>query len=314
MASRSITVVGIFDDTARAEEAVQALRDAGFRRDQINLIVRDRSKARKRTKNDATETHVEEGALTGVVAGGIAGSVLGALATVALPGVGVLIATTMAAGLLGGAATGAAAGGLIGALIGLGIPEEEARTYAKEIRAGRTIITVRSSRPEEAREVLRRHGASGIEGDEATTQATATNSTGATANANTAERVEVREEELRARKQPVKKGEVRVRKEVKTEQQTLAVPVSREEVVVERRPADRRATSDDLREGQDIRIPVREEQVSVEKVPVVKEEITVGKRRVQDTRQVSGTVRKERAKVEREGDVRVEDETRTPPR
>ena len=41
----------------------------------------------------------------------------------------------------------------------------------------------------------------------------------------------------------------------------------------------------------------------VEKEPVVKEEIEVGKRQVQETEQVSGTVRREEARVESEGDV-----------
>jgi len=48
-----------------------------------------------------------------------------------------------------------------------------------------------------------------------------------------------------------------------------------------------------------------EEQVTVEKRPVVKEEVTVGKRVVQDTKRVGGEVRKEEVRVEREGGVDV---------
>ena len=58
-----------------------------------------------------------------------------------------------------------------------------------------------------------------------------------------------------------------------------------------------------MREGEEIRIPVREEQVNVEKEAVVKEEVTVGKRVVQDTERVGGEVRKEEVRVERTGDV-----------
>jgi hypothetical protein len=47
------------------------------------------------------------------------------------------------AGLLAGAAADAVGGGLVAALMGLGIPEEEARYYDTEFRAGRTILTVR---------------------------------------------------------------------------------------------------------------------------------------------------------------------------
>jgi uncharacterized protein (TIGR02271 family) len=50
---------------------------------------------------------------------------------------------------------------------------------------------------------------------------------------------------------------------------------------------------------------VHEEQVSVEKRAVVTEEIGIGKRKVQETEQVSGTVRREEARIEGEGDVDV---------
>jgi uncharacterized protein (TIGR02271 family) len=111
-------------------------------------------------------------------------------------------------------------------------------------------------------------------------------------------RIEVREEELRAHKQLVEAGEVRVRKEVVTEHRTLEVPVQREEVVIERR-----APTGELVE--EIRIPVREEQVTVEKRPVVKEEVTVGKQVAQGTERVGVEVHKEMVRIEREGDVDV---------
>jgi uncharacterized protein (TIGR02271 family) len=118
--------------------------------------------------------------------------------------------------------------------------------------------------------------------------------------------VQLREEELHAHKQPVQAGEVRVRKDVVSEHKAMEVPVKREEVVVERHPvAGHPPASGDIRPGQEIRVPVTEEQVRVEKTPVVKEEVTVGKRQMQDTEAVSGTVRKEEVRVEKEGDVNV---------
>lgn len=117
--------------------------------------------------------------------------------------------------------------------------------------------------------------------------------------------IQIREERLKASKTPVETGSVHVRKEVHTEHQTLDVPVEREEVVIERRPASGHA-SGDIR-NEEIRIPVTEEKVNVSKDTVVKEEVSVGKRKVQDTEQVAGTVRKEELKVDRHGDVNVED-------
>jgi uncharacterized protein (TIGR02271 family) len=124
--------------------------------------------------------------------------------------------------------------------------------------------------------------------------------------------MQVREEKLHAHKQPVEAGEVRLRKDVVTEHRTMDVPVQREEVVIERRPSGQPAAGADIRPGEEVRIPVKEEQVRVEKQPVVKEEVHAGKRKVQDTEQVSGTVRKEQVHVEREGKVDVTDESKPP--
>ena len=120
------------------------------------------------------------------------------------------------------------------------------------------------------------------------------------------ERIQVREEELQAHKQPVETGEVRVRKEAVTEHRTMEVPVQREEVVIERQaPTGEHPAASDIGPGEEIRVPVSAEQVTVEKRPVIKEEVTVGKRAVQDTEQVGGEVRKEEVRVERGGDVAV---------
>jgi uncharacterized protein (TIGR02271 family) len=51
---------------------------------------------------------------------------------------------------------------------------------------------------------------------------------------------------------------------------------------------------------------VREEQVTVEKQPLVREEVALGKRPVQETKQVSDTIRREEAHIEREGDVAIQ--------
>ncbi|HEV7215143.1 MAG TPA: YsnF/AvaK domain-containing protein, partial [Chloroflexota bacterium] len=58
--------------------------------------------------------------------------------------------------------------------------------------------------------------------------------------------------------------------------------------------------------SETLSVPVSEEQVNVEKVPVLTEEVRVGKREVQENREVSGTVRRERARIENEGNVRLE--------
>ena len=119
------------------------------------------------------------------------------------------------------------------------------------------------------------------------------------------QRLSVHEEQLEARKTARQAGEVEVRKEVIEEQQTIHVPVTREEVHVRRVGTDRDATASDtaFTDGDTIRVPVMEEEVQVTKRPRVVEEVEVEKVARQDTEQATGTVRKERVDVSGEGAV-----------
>jgi len=120
----------------------------------------------------------------------------------------------------------------------------------------------------------------------------------------------LREEELQARKTSVETGRVQLGKDVVEEQRTMEVPVTREEVTIERHPVDRRPSDRpiDTTESETIKVPVREEQVEVEKKPVVYEEVGVGKRATQETQEVSDTVRREELRTDKEGDVEVRKE------
>jgi uncharacterized protein (TIGR02271 family) len=128
-------------------------------------------------------------------------------------------------------------------------------------------------------------------------------------------KLQLREEELIARKRSVETGTVGIRTEVVSEQRTLEVPVTHEEVTIERHAVDRRPSDRPISEGETISIPVSEEQVTLEKKAVVYEEVNVGKRAVQETEHVSGTVRREEVVVHEEGDAKIEsDSTKPSPR
>jgi len=111
--------------------------------------------------------------------------------------------------------------------------------------------------------------------------------------------VELREEELRASKERVKAGEIQIGKDVVTEEKTIDVPVMHEEVTIDRRAVDRRPADRPIGDSETIEVPVYEEQVDVDKQAVVYEEVSVGKRQIQETERVSGTV--EREVIEAEG-------------
>lgn len=118
--------------------------------------------------------------------------------------------------------------------------------------------------------------------------------------------MELREEELRGRKEREQIGEVGARKEVVSEEKSIDVPVSHEEVFIERHPVDRpsdRPIGTD--EGEDIRMRVHDEHVVPEKETFVREEVNLGKRQTQDTERVSDTVRREELKVDKEGDFEI---------
>lgn len=133
-------------------------------------------------------------------------------------------------------------------------------------------------------------------------------STQTEARATTAEEEHLRlhEERLSVDKNRVQTGEVTVGKHVVEEQQTLEVPVEREEVYVERRPVNEEVHSDTTNltnkgvydDGETIHVPVSEERVKVSKKDVVSEEIIVGKRTVQDTELVNENVRHEEADID----------------
>ncbi|HYC32974.1 MAG TPA: YsnF/AvaK domain-containing protein [Gemmatimonadales bacterium] len=295
------TVVGLFQDQPAAEAAIQRLTAAGFREQQIGVAVRDREQQKAITEGTGAQT--AEAATTGALGGGVVGGVIGLLAGVgalAIPGVGPIIAGGALASTLAGAGVGAAAGGLLGALVGMGIPEEDAKHFEEGFKQGGILVTVQAgARVSEARHAL-------AEGGTADLGPTTRNyaRTAATDRTEETQRLELREEELDVNTRQVQAGEVRLGKEVVTEQRSIEVPVSREEVVIERHPvAGREASDATLDAEEEVRIPLMEEEVEVRKRPVVREEISLGKRRVQGTETVTDTVRREEARIDTEGEV-----------
>lgn len=287
------TIVGVFETRGRAEQAIADLKSAGFSDKQIGMVSRN---AEGKLVDENDETLAEEGAVTGAVAGAGAGALIGAgvLAGI-IPVVGPVLAIGALGTVLLNAVGGAAIIGIAGALIGWGIPEEEAAFYESEVVAGRYLVTVEANgRADEARVILHKHGGF----DSTTRPTTATRAT-------SGDRVvEVKEEQLHAKKHTVDAGEVQVRKEVHTDHKTITVPVEREELVVERRPANRKARAGDI-STEEIRIPLKEETVTVSKDTIVKEEVSVGKRKVREDKTVSADVKREEVVVETEGKARV---------
>src|SRR5271169_3499653 len=122
--SKNTAAFGIYQTRAAAEEAVAALRQAGFRNTDISALFPDNVG----TKDFACEknTKAPEGATAGASSGAVVGGVLGWLAGIgllAIPGIGPLLAAGPILAALAGVGAGGVAGGIVGALVGFGIPE-----------------------------------------------------------------------------------------------------------------------------------------------------------------------------------------------
>lgn len=114
------------------------------------------------------------------------------------------------------------------------------------------------------------------------------------------------EERLAAGKETEEAGHARLRKYTTTHKETVEVPVTKEELVVERTPATGEREpghiGDSGEQVEDITLHEERPVVSKETVPV--EDVRIGKERVTETERVSGEVRKEHADVDVEDDRR----------
>jgi hypothetical protein len=144
-------VTGLFKTRVAAEAAVDAIIKRGYTRDDISVLMSDATKSKEFAVE--TRTHAADGAGIGGAVGGAVGAALAAIAAVgtsiALPGIGLIIAGPIAAALAG-AGAGGATGGIIGALIGAGIPEHRAKVYDAGLRGGGILLGVEASTDEDA--------------------------------------------------------------------------------------------------------------------------------------------------------------------
>lgn len=166
MAGKNTVVYGIYSTRDMAESAVDQFLAAGFRNEDISVLLQDNSGTKDFAHEKATKA--PEGTTTGVVTGGVVGGTLGLLAGIgalAIPGIGPFIAAGPIMGALAGAGSGGLVGGVIGALVGMGIPEYEAKRYEGRIKSGGILLSVHCDNGDwvsKAKEVLKQTGAEDI--------------------------------------------------------------------------------------------------------------------------------------------------------
>jgi uncharacterized protein (TIGR02271 family) len=92
--------------------------------------------------------------------------------------------------------------------------------------------------------------------------------------------------------------EATITKEPVTETKTVEVPVTHEEISVERRPASGSTTAErPVQSKTETKVPLKQEEVQVTKQPYVKEEVSVKKKPVTETRTITDQVTSEKVNV-----------------
>jgi len=149
-------LTGMFRDRRSTENAYNSMHERGYTEDEINLVM-SKDTHDKYFSEDKEETELGHKAAAGSGAGSAIGGTIGAVAgiiaaigtSVVIPGLGLVVAGPIAAGLAG-AGAGGLAGGIIGALVGWGIPKERAKIYESGIKDGHIVLGVRPKSDEDA--------------------------------------------------------------------------------------------------------------------------------------------------------------------
>ncbi|MGB8272518.1 MAG: YsnF/AvaK domain-containing protein, partial [Priestia megaterium] len=243
-------VAGTFHSEQEAIHAIKGLKHQGYRETDILVVAKDSNN----TLQLGTETNVMIEAGTSAVSS-LAGVMMDSFLTMMTGG---MISTTQA-------------GGLTSKLVRMGIQNFTAKQCEMDVKEGKILVL--------------------IDVDETQTIPSYTTVRESPYETEGHRSVLLREEQLNVRKERVQTGEIQLRKEIVEELRTIQVPVMREEVYVERRPViDGQYDGSPLTENEIIRIPIMEERVEVTKRPVVVEEVIIGKRKIQEIKEMKDTV------------------------
>jgi len=166
MANKNKSVFGIYSSRSAVENAVSALKTAGFQHSDVSVLLPENLGS----KEIATEknTKAPEGATTGAGSGAVIGGTLGwlvGIGALAIPGLGPFIAAGPIMAALAGMGVGGAVGGVTGALVGMGIPEYEAKRYEGRLQKGGILMSVHCDTSEEikrAKDILESTGAEDV--------------------------------------------------------------------------------------------------------------------------------------------------------
>ena len=145
-------ITALFTEKSALESAYLRLEEMGYTKDEVNLIMMEETRKRFNLHpgmhpdvSVVALSGAENGAGVGAAVGATVGAVVGIVAaigsSVLIPGLGLIVAGPLAAGIAG-AGAGGIAGGIIGSLAGVGFAEDKARLYEKGLKDGAVILGV----------------------------------------------------------------------------------------------------------------------------------------------------------------------------
>lgn len=163
---KNIAAFGLYRTQSDVEEAVEALKNGGFRSADISVLLPENIGSRD--LGHEKHTKAPEGATTGAASGAILGGTLGWLAGIgalAIPGIGPFLAAGPIIAALAGVGAVGALGGITGALVGSGMPEYEAKRYEGRIKQGGILLSIHCDNEDwlkRGKEILVRTGAEDV--------------------------------------------------------------------------------------------------------------------------------------------------------
>jgi len=190
-------------------------------------------------------------------------------------------------------------GGSMDLLVDAGLPADDAREYADELRSGGALVAVKTEDTETPRalDILKAHGLA----DVSTTGTQATESSGTV---EAGRNIPVVEEQIQVGKMRVRQGGVRIHTRVVEKPVEAEVRLRQEKVTAETIPTDRPATEADLNAFKEGTVEIREsgEEPVIRKEARVVGEVRVGKETEERTETIRDTARKTEVDVERIGE------------
>ncbi len=146
------SAIGVFSKREQAEQALHELKASGFSMEKVSVIAKDIDQGQQvgsvQTSDRIGNQNVDTtGAVGDALSSATLGGVLVGLSSLALPGIGAVLAAgsvgvALVTSVAGVAVSAATTNNLVQALTGLGIPEERARVYSDRLQQGNYLVIV----------------------------------------------------------------------------------------------------------------------------------------------------------------------------